>query len=69
MICSMILKESDQKTYLLALHITGISRADTVLFCDMTNDEFARFGIRNCEIRKFRIQGVNNQLLVNLHLL
>ena len=47
-----IKKESDQKTYLLVAH-NGISRAIQSYFCDMTNDEFARFGIKNCEIRKF----------------
>ena len=35
------------------LHITGFPRAIQSYFGDMTNDEFARFGIRNCEIRKF----------------
>ena len=47
-----IKKESDQKTYLLVAH-NGISRAIQSYFGDMTNDEFTRFGIRNCEIRKF----------------
>lgn len=47
-----IKKESDQKTYLLVAH-NGISRAIQSYFGDMTNDEFARFCIRNCEIRKF----------------
>ena len=40
-----IKKESDQKTYLLVAH-NGISRAIQSYFGDMTNDEFARFGIR-----------------------
>ena len=50
-----IKKESDQKTYLLVAH-NGISRAIQSYFCDMTNDEFARFGIKNCEIRKFEYE-------------
>ena len=50
-----IKKESDQKTYLLVAH-NRILKSDTVLFCDMTNDEFARFGIKNCEIRKFEYE-------------
>ena len=50
-----IKKESDQKTYLLVAHI-GISSAIQSYFCDMTNDEFARFGIKNCEIRKFEYE-------------
>ena len=32
------------------------SRAIQSYFCDMTNDEFARFGIKNCEIRKFEYE-------------
>ena len=47
-----IKKESDEKTYLLVAH-NGISRAIQSYFCDMTNEEFAKFGIKNCEIRKF----------------
>lgn len=50
-----IKKESDQKTYLLVAH-NGISRAIQSYFCDMTNDEFARFGIKNCEIRKYEYE-------------
>ena len=44
--------ESDHKTYLLVAH-NGISRAIQSYFTDMTNEEFAKFGIKNCEIRKF----------------
>ena len=47
--------DSDQKTYLLVAH-NGISRAIQSYFCDMTNDEFARFGIKNCEIRKLEYE-------------
>ena len=47
-----IKQESDQKTYLLVAH-NGISRAIQSYFYDMTNEEFAKFGIKNCEIRKF----------------
>lgn len=40
------------KTYLLVAH-NGISRFVESYFHDMTNEEFAAFGIRNCEIRKY----------------
>lgn len=47
-----IKNDSDEKTYLLVAH-NGISRAIQSYFSDMTNEEFAKFGIKNCEIRKF----------------
>lgn len=45
------LKESDS-TYLLVAH-NGIARAVRSYFCDMTNEEFAAYGIGNCEILRF----------------
>lgn len=45
-------EESAHKTYLLVAH-NGISRAIQSYFYDMTNEEFAKFGIRNCEIKKY----------------
>lgn len=44
--------EADHKCYLLVAH-NGISRAVQSYFTDMSNEEFARFGIRNCEIVKY----------------
>ncbi|MDD6573067.1 MAG: histidine phosphatase family protein [Thermoflexaceae bacterium] len=44
--------ESDEKTYLLVAH-NGIARVIKSYFCDMGNEEYARFGIRNCEIMEF----------------
>lgn len=44
--------ESDHKTYLLVAH-NGISRIVQSYFYDMTNEEFAHFGIKNCEIREY----------------
>lgn len=46
------IKKEDDKVYLLVAH-NGISRAIQSYFTDMTNEEFAKFGIKNCEIRKF----------------
>ena len=47
------LKErNDGKTYLLVAH-NGISRVIESYFHDMTNEEFAKFGIKNCELKKY----------------
>lgn len=46
------IKQEPEKIYLLVAH-NGISRAINSYFYDMTNEEFARFGIKNCEIKKF----------------
>ena len=47
-----IREEADDKVYLLVAH-NGISRVIQSYFYDMTNEEFAAFGIKNCELRKF----------------
>lgn len=44
--------QSEDTTYLLVAH-NGISRFIESYFRDMTNEEFASFGIKNCEIRKY----------------
>lgn len=44
--------ESADKTYLLVAH-NGIARVVRSYFHDMGNKEFARFGIKNCEILEF----------------
>ncbi|MGN0612589.1 MAG: histidine phosphatase family protein [Porcipelethomonas sp.] len=43
----------DEKTYLLVAH-NGISRVIRSYFYDMSNEEYADFGIRNCEILRFK---------------
>ena len=43
---------SEDTTYLLVAH-NGISRFIESYFRDMTNEEFAAFGIKNCELRKY----------------
>ncbi len=45
-------KEADNKTYLLVAH-NGIARVINSYFYDMSNEEYSRFGIKNCEIRKY----------------
>ncbi len=47
-----IKKESDEKIYLLVAH-NGISRAVESYFHDMSNEEFAKFGIKNCAWKKY----------------
>lgn len=44
-------KQSD-KTYLLVAH-NGISRVIHSYFNDMSNSEYAAFGIKNCELKKY----------------
>lgn len=44
--------ESEGTVYLLVAH-NGISRIIESYFHDMTNEEFAAFGIKNCELRKY----------------
>ena len=46
--------KKDDKVYLLVAH-NGISRVIKSYFCDMTNEEYAAFGIKNCEILEFYI--------------
>lgn len=45
------LKVSD-KTYLLVAH-NGIARSVNSYFFNMTNDEYANFGIKNCELVRY----------------
>ena len=47
-----IRQEADGKVYLMVAH-NGVARAVQSYFTDMTNEEFARFGIKNCELRKY----------------
>lgn len=47
------IKSQPQKTYLLVAH-NGISRIIESYFHDMTNKEFAVFGIKNCEIKEYK---------------
>lgn len=44
--------ESDDKTYLLVAH-NGIARVIRSYFQDMENEEFAKYGIKNCQILEF----------------
>lgn len=44
--------EGDNKTYLLVAH-NGIARVIHSYFYDMGNEEYAGFGIKNCEIREY----------------
>lgn len=44
--------EATGRVYILVAH-NGISRVVESYFRDMTTEEFARFGIRNCECREY----------------
>lgn len=44
--------KSEDQTYILVAH-NGIARVVHSYFHDMTNEEYAAFGIRNCEIREY----------------
>lgn len=47
-----IKQESDHKTYILVAH-NGISRMIQSYFTDMTNGEFASFGVKNCQVVRY----------------
>lgn len=47
-----ITSEGNTKTYLLVAH-NGIARVVNSYFHDMSNEEYAAFGITNCEILKY----------------
>lgn len=46
------LKKQENKVYLLVAH-NGIARFMESYFHDMSNEEFAQFGIGNCEIKEY----------------
>lgn len=43
---------NDEKTYILVAH-NGIARMVNSYFYDMTNEEYAAFGVKNCAIVKY----------------
>jgi len=43
----------EKKTYLLVAH-NGIARVVQSYFYDMTNEEYARFGVKNCAVLEYR---------------
>ena len=45
--------KASNKTYILVAH-NGISRVVHSYFNDMTNEEYAGFGVKNCEIVEYR---------------
>ena len=44
--------ESDQKTYILVAH-NGIARVVQSYFTDMTNEEYAAWGVKNCDVIRY----------------
>lgn len=49
------LRADEGKTYLLVAH-NGIARVVRSYFYDMTNEEYAAFGIRNCEFVEYTFE-------------
>ena len=47
-----IKQESDEKTYILVAH-NGIARVVQSYFYDMTNEEYAAFGVKNCAVVRY----------------
>lgn len=45
--------KADGKDYILVAH-NGIARVVNSYFNEMTNDEYAAFGINNCEVKEYR---------------
>ena len=44
--------ESDKQTYILVAH-NGIARVVQSYFTDMTNEEYAAFGVKNCAVVRY----------------
>ena len=44
--------ESAEKTYILVAH-NGIARVVQSYFTDMTNEEYAAFGVKNCQVVRY----------------
>ena len=49
------LKAQPDKTYILVAH-NGIARVVQSYFYEMTNDEYAAFGIKNCDVREYEFE-------------
>ena len=47
-----IQKESEDKTYILVAH-NGIARVVQSYFHDMTNEEYAAWGVKNCAVIRY----------------
>lgn len=50
-----IKKESDEKTYILVAH-NGIARVVQSYFYEMTNAQFAAFGVKNCDVIRYEFK-------------
>jgi broad specificity phosphatase PhoE len=44
--------KSEEKTYILVAH-NGIARVVQSYFTDMTNEEYAAFGVKNCQVVRY----------------
>lgn len=50
-----IKEESDEKTYILVAH-NGIARVVQSYFYEMTNAQFAAFGVKNCDVIRYEFK-------------
>lgn len=49
------IKENREKTYILVAH-NGIARVVKSYFDDMTNEEYGKFGVKNCSVTTFEFE-------------
>ena len=49
------LSAQEPKTYILVAH-NGIARVVNSYFFEMTNEEYAAFGVRNCDILQYEFE-------------
>ena len=50
---------SDEKTYILVAH-NGIARVVESYFKDMTNEEYAAWGIKNCDVIRYDFEAIGD---------
>lgn len=50
-----IREESDRKTFILVAH-NGIARVVQSYFHEMTNAEYAAFGVKNCALLRYEFE-------------
>ena len=51
--------KADGRDFIIVAH-NGIARVVRSYFCEMTNEEYAAFGIKNCEVMSFNFDQARN---------
>lgn len=59
-----IREESDDKTYILVAH-NGIARVVQSYFYEMTNAEYAAFGVKNCAVVRYDFNNNTEEIDIN----